>query len=203
MNIKVFGELFLERDQNDPLLDHIIICIYGLLKEHISTLISTNKIHQNIYNDIKGLILECLKKRYLYLENPTYIMRNYICDCISILIISGITCSWKTCIQDLVGEAKNGNNELIFIALRSIADCNIIMNFYTKKDDDNDWSDNLDFKSNEKMDIIKQFINSSDTIFEFINSIYTNINKIEKNLKNRIIKAIIDLISFWTNLEVI
>ena len=201
MNIKVFGELFLERDQNDPLLDHIIICIYGLLKEHISTLISTNKIHQNIYNDIKGLILECLKKRYLYLENPTYIMRNYICDCISILIISGITCSWKTCIQDLVGEAKNGNNELIFIALRSIADCNIIINFYTKKDDDNDWSDNLDFKSNEKMDIIKQFINSSDTIFEFINSIYTNINKIEKNLKNRIIKAIIDLISFWTNLN--
>ena len=87
MNIKVFGELFFERNQNDPLLDHIIICIFGLLKEHITTLVSTNKKNKNIYNEIKRLILECLKKRYLNLHNPTYIMRNYICDCVSILII--------------------------------------------------------------------------------------------------------------------
>ena len=206
MNIKVFGELLFERNQNDPLLDHIIICIFGLLKEHITTLVLANKNNQNIYNDIKRLILECLKKRYLSLDNPTYIMRNYICDCISILIISGITCSWKTCIQDLIAETKNGNPELIFIALRSIADCNIIMNFYTKeiKDEETndwDWNDNLNIKNDEKNKIKDKLKENTDIVFDFISCVYSNINKIEKALKNRIIKAIIDLTIFWTNLN--
>ena len=201
MNIKVFGELFFERDQKDPLLDHIIICIYGLLKKHISTLVSTNIKQKDIYNDIKGLILECLKKRYLNLENPTYIMRNYICDCISILIISGITCSWTTVIQDLINEAKNGNPELIFIAIRSIADCNSIMNFYEKESDDNYWDDNLHFREIEKKERKNKLTENSGIIFEFIGLIYSNIDKIEKKLKNRIIKSIIDLITFWTQLN--
>ena len=37
------------------------------------------------------IIFECVKKRYLDLKNPTNIMRKNICDCISILIITGIT----------------------------------------------------------------------------------------------------------------
>ena len=201
MNIKIFGQLFFERDQNDPLLDHIIICIYGLLKKHIATLISTNIKQQNIYNDIKALILECLKKRYLNLGNPTYIMRNYICDCLSILIISGITCSWQTCIQDLINEAKSGNNpELIFIALRSIADCSIIMNFYGKETDDEYWDDNLNIQNKQKNEIKNKLMENSDLILTFIDAVYSNINKLEK-LKNRIIKAIIDLIAFWTQLN--
>ena len=201
MNIKIFGQLFFERDQYDSLLDHIIICIYGLLKKHIITLISTNINQQNIYNDIKYLILECLKKRYLNLGNPTYIMRNYICDCLSILIISGITCSWQTCIQDLINEAKSGNHELIFIALRSIADCSIIMNFYEKESDDEYWDDNLNINLQHKIEIKNKLMENSNLIFDFIGAVYCNINKLEKKLKNRIIKAIIDLISFWSQLN--
>ena len=201
MNIKVFGELFFERDQNDPLLDHIIISIYEMLKKHISILVSANLNQKNIFNYIKDLILECLKKRYLNLENPTYIMRNYICDCISILIISGITCSWTTVIQDLINEAKNGNPELVFIAIKSIADCNSIMNFYEKESDDNYWDDNLHFSEQDKKEIKNKLIENSGLIFEFIGMIYSNFNKIEKKLKNRIIKSIIDLITFWTQLN--
>ena len=149
MNIKVFGELLFEKDQNDPLLDHIIICIYGLLKEHIITLVSTNKNQKRIYEDIKNLIFECVKKRYLNLDNPSYIMRKNICDCISVLIISGITCSWTESIKDLIKEANTGNPEMTFIALRSIADCDLIMNFYEskneKENDDNYWDDNFKF----------------------------------------------------------
>ena len=201
MNIKVFGELLFERDQKDPLLDHIIICIYGLLKKHIQTLISANLNRKEIYNDIKTLIFECVKKRYLNLENPTYIMRNYICDCISILIISGITCCWNTCIEDLIKEAKSGNSELIFIALRSIADCDLIMNFYESENDDNYWDDNLYFKENEKKEIKNILMDKSELVFSFINEIYGIINKFEKKLKNRIIKSIIDLVTFWTKLN--
>ena len=169
MNIKAFGELFFDRDQNDPLLDHIIICIYGLLKKHIQTLISANLNRKDVYNDIKTLIFECVKKRYLNLENPTYIMRNYICDCISILIISGITSSWNMCIEDLITEAKSGNAELIFIALRAIADCDLIMNFYDSDNNDNYWDDNLNFKENEKKEIKKKLKEKSDVIFGFMN----------------------------------
>ena len=201
MNIKIFGQLFFERDQNDPLLDHIIICIYGLLKKHITTLISTNINQQNTYNDIKSLILECLKKRYLNLNNPTYIMRNYICDCLSILIISGITCSWKTSIQDLINEAKSGNQELIFIALRSIADCSVIINFYEKETDDNYWDDNLNMEEQDKNEIKNKLMENTELIFDFIGAVYSNIIKLEKKLKNRIIRAIIDLIAFWTQLN--
>ena len=201
MNIKVFGELLFEKNQNDPLLDHIIICIYGLLKEHITTLVSTNINQKNIYNDIKTLIFECVKKRYLNLENPSNIMRKNICDCISILIISGITCSWTTSIEDLIKEANSENQELTYIALRSIADCDLIMNFYESENDDNYWDDNLNFHNKQKNEIKNKLIENSELVFSFINNVYTNINKFEKNLKNRIIKSIIDLITFWTQLN--
>jgi hypothetical protein len=155
MNIKVFRELLIERDQNDPLLDHIIICIYGLLKKHILTLVEANINQKGVYNDIKNLILEIVNNRYIKLDNPSYIMRNYICDCISILIISGITSSWTTCIQDLINETNSGNPEMIFIVLRSIADCDSIMNFYENENDDFYWDDNLQFQQNEKKEIKK------------------------------------------------
>ena len=205
MNIKVFGELLfemLERDPNNTLLDHIIICIYGLLKKHIISLVSNYENKQGIYNDIKSLIFECVKKRYLGLENPTNIMRKNICDCISILIITGISSSWESCISDLINEAKTGAPELTFIAIRSIADCDLIMNFFNNENDDEYWDDKLDFQNQEKDKIKKMLIGNTDLIFNFIyNEVYSNINKFENNLKIRIIKSIIDLINFWTKLN--
>ena len=205
MNIKVFGELLLEmleKEPNHPLLDHIIICIYGLLKKHIMTLVSTYLKKENIYNDIKALIFECVKKRYLNLKNPSNLIRKNICDCISILIISGITCSWKTCIIDLINEAKNGDNELTFITLRSIADCDLVMNFFKSENDDEYWDDSLNLEKQEKDRIKDKLIEHSALIFNFIyEDVYLKINNFEKNLKNRIIKSIIDLINFWTKLN--
>ena len=204
MNIKIFGTLFFKIDSKNALLDHIIICIYDLLKKHILTLISTNENQINIYEDIKSLIFECVNKRYLELENPSYAMKNFICGCISILIISGITHSWQNCIEDLILNAernKNNKPELIYICLKSIADCNSIMNFMNKDDNDEYWDDSLNFKSTKKMDIKDKLKSKERIIFEFINKVYLEFNNYEKNLKNRIMKAIVDIIIFWTQFE--
>ena len=119
------------------------------IQKHILTLIKTDNDETNAYNDIKILIFQSVNKRYLQLQNPSNIIRNYICDCISILIISGITYNWNNCIEELIDNAKNGinnNPELIYICLRAIADCNIIIMNIIKNDNNNDevyWDDTL------------------------------------------------------------
>ena len=217
MSIKIFANLFFKIDSKNPILDHIIVCIYGLLKEHIQTLVSTNQNQISIYNDIKTLILHCVQKRYLELDNPSYTTRNYICDCISILIISGITYNWKSCIEELIQEAENkdndynfnnsenekSKNELVYICLRSIADCDTIMNFMKDDDtdDDNYWDDSLNFQKQKKIEIKEGLMNKSEIIFQYVIKVYKRIDIYEQNLKNRIMKAIIDLIIFWTQLN--
>ena len=204
MNIKIFGNLFFNINSDNQILDHIIICIYGLLQKHIMTLIEMNENQINIYNDIKSLIFQCVDKRYLNLENPTYAMRNTICDCISILIISGITHSWENCIEDLISNAetfsKNGNNELIYICLRSIADCELIDNLLENDKSDDGWYESPNSK--KKNEIIEKLKSKTEMIFNFINKIYENINLIEISLKFRIMKAIIDLIIFWSQFNI-
>ena len=206
MNIKIFGNLFFKINSNDQILDHIIICIYGLLQKHIMTLVELNENHINIYNDIKSLIFQCVDKRYLNLENPSYAMRNTICDCISILIISGITHSWENCIEELISKAKTGsknrNNELIYICLRSIADCDIIDNLMKADDEENEWGDYPNSGNKKKNKIKDKLMNKGEIIFNFINKIYENINQFETNLKFRIMKAIIDLIIFWSQFNI-
>ena len=157
MNIKIFGDLFFKFDSQNLILDHIITCIYGLLKKHILTLIKENEKQVNIYNDIKLLVFQCVNKRYLNLDNPSYTMKNKICECISILIISGITHSWKSSIEDLIKEAENNNNknkaELIYICLRAIADCNSIINLKEEDNYNNNGNDkNNKDKNNDRKD---------------------------------------------------
>ena len=185
---------------NDPLLDHIILCIYDLLKKHILT-----------------LIFQCVNTRYLELDNPTNIMENTICDCISILIISGITHSWENCIEELIQNAEISNNnkqKLIYICLKAVADCGEIMNFIkeeeeddngrdnSNKNDNNDieefWDDKLNIEDKKKNEIKDKLMSKSGIIIDFINKVYIDINKFEKKLKARIIKTIVDLIIFWT-----
>ena len=46
------------------------------------------------------------------------------------------------------------------------------------------------------------YTNTSEIVFNFVKEIYKNINIFEDNLKFRIIKSIIDLIIFWTQLNI-
>ena len=204
MSIKIFGSLFFKIKLNDQILDHIIICIYDLLAKHITTLASVEENQISIYNEIKSLIFQCVNKRYLSLENPTIIMKNFICDCISILIISGISQNWEKCIEELISDAQNNTPELIYICLKSIADCDLIMNFMKNEDEnDNDsWkSSELNLQEQKRFEIKEKLKKETGKIFEFIYKVYKNINTYEKNLRFRIIKSIIDLFIFWTQLD--
>lgn len=204
MNIKVFRDLFLKIDSQSLILDHIIICIYDLLKKHINILISTDEKFDGYYKDIQNLIFQCINKRYLGIENPSNIIRNIICGCVSILIISGITQSWENCIEDLIQNTFNNENkkeELIFITLKSIADCDSIMNFMKDDDNDNYWDDTLNFTRQKKIEIRNKLISKSGIILDFANKVYMNINTFEKDIRTRIIQAIIDLITFLVQLE--
>ena len=203
MSIKIFGNLFFKINQNEPILDHIIICIYDLLAKHIKILVSTDKNQINIYNDIKTLIFQCVNKRYLNLENPTNIMKNFMCDCISILIISGITHNWENCIEDLILNTQNNNPELIYICIKSIADCDLIINLIKNEDTyaNNDWNEELNSQDEKRGEIKEKLIKKSDIIFNFIEKVYKDINTFEKNLRIRLIKSIVDLFIFWTQLE--
>lgn len=163
-------------------------------------LIARNKKEQETYNVIKSLIFKCVKERYLNLKNPSYIMRKNICDCLSILILSGINYSWPSCITDLIKEAINGCPELSFIVLRSLADIDLIINFQENNDDT--WDDYLNFEQKEKSMIKNKLISHNETILEFIGLIYQNLNKFEQNLKNRIICSIIDLLKLWTQFRI-
>ena len=202
---------------NDPLLDHIILCIFNLLQKHILTLISKCEKDISIYKDIKTLIFQCVNTRYLELDNPTNIMENTICDCISILIISGITHSWENCIEELIQNAEISNNnkqKLIYICLKAVADCGEIMNFIkeekeddngrdnSNKNDNNDieefWDDKLNIEDKKKNEIKDKLMSKSGIIIDFINKVCMDIDKFEKKLKARIIKTIVDLIKFWT-----
>ena len=206
MNIKIFGNLFFKTDSQMKLLDHIIICIYDLLQKHIMTLIKINENQTNIYNEIKSLIFQAVDKRYLNFANPSYAMKNTICDCLSILIISGITHSWEKCIEELISKAnsysQNGKVELIYICLRSIADCDLIYNLIKNDDEKDDWSNFSESQRDIKAEIKDKLISKSEIVFNFVKEIYKNINIFEDNLKFRIIKSIIDLIIFWTQLNI-
>ena len=122
------------------------------------------------------------------------------------LIISGITFSWQNCVEDLIQDAENNKNknpELIYICLRSIADCDSIMNFM-KDDNDNDdnyWDDSLNLQKQKKFEIKEKLMSKKEIIFKFIYKVYMGINICEKNFRIRIIKAIIDLIIFYNQLD--
>ena len=62
---------------------------YDLLAIHNKILVSTDTCQANICNDFKSLIFRCINKKYLNFENRSNITKNFLCDCISILIISG------------------------------------------------------------------------------------------------------------------
>ena len=170
---------------NDPLLDHVILCIYDLLKKHILTLISKSEKNINIYRDIKSLIFQCVNTRYLELENPSNIMKNCICDCISILIISGITHTWENCIEELIQNVEISNNnksELIYICLKAIADCNNIMNFMNKEKE----GDNKERGYNNENDYNKDNDDNKDNDKDFNDEFWDDNLNIEDKKKNEI-----------------
>ena len=85
MNIKIFGNLFFKFDSQNLILDHIITCIYGLLKKHILTLIKENEKQINMNsqisyaydNKIYGKIILELNSTKIEVINKNTQIENY------------------------------------------------------------------------------------------------------------------------------
>ena len=104
----------------------------------------------------------------------------------------------------MISNAENNTPELIYICLKSIADCDLIMNFMKNEDEnDNDsWnSSELNLLEQKRIEIKEKLKDKTEIIFKFIDKVYKIINTFEKNLRFRIIKSIIDLFIFWTQLD--
>ena len=83
-------------------------------------LLSTNPKDSEIYRNVKNLIIDSIKNKYLKINNPSNRVRKTIADSLTLIILSGIFYHWNTCIQDLINECmRQGNLEYIFIVLRA------------------------------------------------------------------------------------
>ena len=63
------------------------------------------------------------------------------------------------------------------------------------------WNDGLNIEDKKRNEIKEKLMSKGGIILEFINKVYMNINIFEDNLKKRIIKTIINLIAFLSQLN--
>ena len=174
-------------EENDPLIQHVITCLYSILKLNFKTLLPSNPQHITIYQNVKTIIIKCLEK-YLTMKNPPKFITINIADCFSILILSGVFSNWTTCISELIEESKRKNILIIYyIVLRALADINILI-YYRKKYEEDD-EDGEDIKltqpllliDGERMKIKGELINNNKIVIEYIIDIYNKIKNINDN----------------------
>ena len=194
-------------EENDPLIQHVITCLYSILKLNFKTLLPSNPQHITIYQNVKTIIIKCLEK-YLTMKNPPKFITINIADCFSILILSGVFSNWTTCISDLIEESKRKNILIIYyIVLRALADINILI-YYRKKYEEDD-EDGEDIKltqpllliDGERMKIKGELINNNKIVMKYIIDIYNIIKNINdnENLKKEFLYVILDTVGCWAN----
>ena len=191
----------MEIEENNPLIDHIILSIYGLLKNHMKLLLSTSKKDEEIYNNVKLMIIKCLKNKYLKMNNPSYTTRKTISDSLTLLILSGVFYHWPTCIQDLINESIKENWEFCYIVLRALGSIDLMIH-YNRKNALDEYDDSINISQKEKKQIKDKLIDNKDLVINFILNIYKNINNIKnENLKKIIINQLFETTRCWTSFE--
>ena len=191
----------MEIEEKNPLIDHVIISIFGLLKTHIKLLLSTNKKDEEIYNNVKILIIKCLKDKYLKMTNPSYTVRKTISDSLTLLILSGVFYHWPTCIEDLINESMKENIEFCYIVLRALGSIDLLIH-YNRKNTKEEYDDSIIISQKEKMQIKDKLVEKKELVVNFILNIYQNINNIQdENLKKIIIKQLFETTRCWTTFD--
>lgn len=212
MNIEIFIKLFYQLDAKNPLIDHVSICIYGLLKKHIMKLLSTEQKDSQLYIQIKNSILKLIKEKYLSNSNFfSDLLKKNISDCLSVLIISGIFHNWMNCIPELIEESSK-NAEFCYITLRALSDIDLLLSinnsYNINKQNENFNTEEIytessvNIQSKQKLQIKDKLIDSKKLVINFMLSAYRNINGFQNDkLKNNIINSIIDLTKCWTHFD--
>ena len=166
----------------------------------METLLSTNPKDEAIYNNVKILILKCIKDKYLKMDNPNDIVRKTISDCLTLIIISGIFYNWQTCIQELINERIHQNIKYIFIVLRALGSIDTFL--YSKNEllTEDNYDDDLIILQSNKIQIKEKLYENKDIVIDFLLNIYNNINNIQnENLRQIMITQLFDTTRCWTN----
>ena len=164
-------------------------------------LISTSKNDEIIYNNVKLLIIKCLKNKYLKMNNPSFTTRKTISDTMTLLILSGVFYHWPTCIQDLINESMKENLEFCYIVLRAIGSIDLFIH-YKRKNASEEYDDSINISQKEKIQIQEKLIENKDFVINFILNIFNNINNINnENLKKIIINQLFETTRCWTTFD--
>ena len=201
-NIQILCEIFLEMDENNILINHVITSIFGLLKSNMYHLLSTNEKDIEIYRKVKILILNCIKNKYFKMNNPNKIIRKNISDSLTLIILSGIIYHWTTAIQDLIKECSNqGNLEYIYIVLRALGSIDYLLHYRREISEEN-YEDSIKISQKDKIQIKEKLIQEKNIVINFLLNIYNNINNIEnENFRRIMISQLFDTTKCWTNFE--
>ena len=188
-------------EENNQLINQVILCIFGLLKRHMESLLSKNAKDEEIYKNVKFLIIKCIKDKYLKMNNPNNILRKTISDCLTLIIISGIIFNWPTCIKDLINESIHQNIEFCYIVLRALGSIDTLIHY--RNEIAAEENDDLIIKSrSNKLQIKEELIKNKDIVINFLLNIYNNINNIQnENLRKIMIAQLFDTTGCWTNFE--
>ena len=187
-------------DESNPLLDHILSCIFGLLKKHFSLLISDNPQYKGLYDIIKKLIIQKCLKKFLSLNNPSRNLTNNMSGCFTLLIIGGSIFHWTNCIPELIEECyKNSNSSFCYIILRALGYIDSFIHY--NRDKKSSYDDILILTFRERNKIKDKLTDNNKYVFKFIFDKFCEIennNTINANIKNEIIEVILDIIRCWT-----
>ena len=164
---------------------------------------STNLKDSEIYRNVKNLIIDSIKNKYLKMNNPSNNVRKTISDSLTLIILSGIFCHWTTCINDLINECTTqGNLEYIFIVLRALGSIDLLIHYNNETTKEESYEDSIKISQKEKMQIKDKLIENKNIVIKFLLTIYNNINNFtNENLRKIMISQLFDTTKCWTNFE--
>ena len=162
----------LELDENNVLIDHVITYMYSLLKTNISLLLKDF----NIYKNVKDLFINCIKNKYLKMNNPSTIMMKTVSDCLTIVIVCGVKDHWPTCIEDLINESLKENINYCYTILRALGSIDYIINYNGDILVGQDYEDSVIISERDKLEIKDKLIENKDLVINYLLNIYNNIN---------------------------
>ena len=164
---------------------------------------STNLKDSEIYRNVKNLIIDSIKNKYLKMNNPSNNVRKTISDSLTLIILSGIFYHWTTCINDLINECTTqGNLEYIFIVLRALGSIDLLIHYNNETTKEESYEDSIKISQKEKMQIKDKLIENKNIVIKFLLTIYNNINNFtNENLRKIMISQLFDTTKCWTNFE--
>ena len=188
--LEISIELFKSQSLDDKLISSLLI--YQYLKENPKILLN----NEQLFNQIKSYILESILIPYTNEKeneeqdnankSKASLIIERICYSMSIIVLLGCCSYWQNAVDDMISFGKQTIKHTYLVTI-IFGNCN------------NELKDL--FLSNKFEFIIKnKFIAKKEEFKTFINTIFTNTDKIDKKLYNKTVDLAINLTGFEVNI---